>query len=337
MNFQPNALVRSRRAVTLAGVLALLLCHLSSPRAARGEDEPAGHPKAQPKVVHPFLDGLVGSWDVTMKAGGAEMKGGVRYGKEVDGTALLEDLHVGEGAAAFYGLGVMRPSEDGKTLKSWWFDTQGKGGMWPFEGPLTETGYDLKGDMAGTAATVSLHKKGSGYEFTMKVADKVAATATYAKSAKERPWSREAKATGKEPAIVQAELGDWTVEGSVMGQPHAGEAWFRLGLGGAYVLGGFEASGHGPTRASFTVSAVAADGKTMRTWAFGNYLPDPLVLEGAFAEGSWEGKGSTSMGDIRVELKKADAGLTSATWFGSGSDAMQSGTETYTRKAAPGK
>ena len=172
----------------------------------------------------------------------------------------------------------------------------------------------------------------------MKVADKVVATSTYAKSAKERPWSREAKATGKEPAIVQAELGDWTVEGSVMGQPHAGEAWFRLGLGGAYVLGGVRGERRTGRRARRSrVSAVAADGKTMRTWAFGNYLPDPLVLEGAFAEASWEGKGSTSMGDIRVELKKADAGLTSATWFGSGSDAMQSGTETYTRKAAPGK
>ena len=101
--------------------LALALAFLIHPApAARAADAPSGSAvrKAsdRPAIVHPDLDSLVGSWDVTVDVGGQKLTGTSRWWKALRGTALLEDFSVGHvrGAKRYQVDLVLRCTVTGK-------------------------------------------------------------------------------------------------------------------------------------------------------------------------------------------------------------------------------
>ena len=239
---------------------------------ARAEDPPT--PKPLAKATNAFLDSLVGSWDATVQAHGGEWKGTDRWSKVAGETAWLHELSFAKGDAAFHGLGVLRLEEDGKALRMWWFDSQGRGGVWSFRGTVGDDGFEVASDEGGMKATKGLRKAEGGLAYRMTVDGKEMGAGTWKKA--EKPAADAPIDPAKCPlaahAFVKAQLGDWTISATSMGTTYAGSARYRLAVGGWCVASDSALAGGAEDHRGFGVSSLSADGKTLSSWWFSNYV-----------------------------------------------------------------
>ena len=159
----------SRLLVRWTAAAALVVSALSLSAGARAGDDPApaapAAPPPQKTVKHPFFDGLVGSYTTTMKGQMGDGSGKVTVRLGVGGTAVIEDYDATMGKDPFSGHGVFKVGDDGKTVTIWWFDTMMPEAM-KLSGALTDTGYDVSGDIpgAGMKMRLTFEKKGATYE-----------------------------------------------------------------------------------------------------------------------------------------------------------------------------
>jgi hypothetical protein len=171
------------RTTAVAVGLAAALCAAVALRAGAEE---GGPPPVQKQVKCALTDALLGTWTTESTADWGKGKGKATFSLGVGGTAMLLDYeNRNDGAppeAAFYGHGVYKVSDDGKTITTWWFDTHSPEPV-KLSGPLTEKGYDIQGTYPGGTLRLTLEKKGEGWEFKMHQGDRVQMTETYTKAA----------------------------------------------------------------------------------------------------------------------------------------------------------
>ena len=77
----------------------------------------------KPGPEHEILKKLVGTWDLTMKAGGMESKGTVDYKMELGGLWLVGSMECDFGGMKFTGRGMDTYSAEKKKYVSVWFDS----------------------------------------------------------------------------------------------------------------------------------------------------------------------------------------------------------------------
>jgi hypothetical protein len=137
--------------------------------SARAED-PAhgGMPPVQKKITNPLLTGVVGEWNVayTMQdpSGPKSGKATSKISLAVGDTVLIEHYD-GDLMGEFHGLGVVKVSDDGKTMTNWWFDTFSAEPI-KLSGPLTDAQSTIEGDCPGMGHMKIVWKKvDGGFDF----------------------------------------------------------------------------------------------------------------------------------------------------------------------------
>jgi hypothetical protein len=155
--------MRGRRTWTGLGFAAVVAAALAARGIAEAEDAPAappGMPQFEKKVDQPLLKTLVGTWNVAHEHGPwPETPGKTTFALGVGDTAVLQSYEVSMGPmGTWYGHGIWKASDDGKTLNVWWIDVASKTPQ-HFSGPLTERGFDVKSER-GTRLTLEPADKG---------------------------------------------------------------------------------------------------------------------------------------------------------------------------------
>lgn len=128
----------------------------------------------QKKIESAFLNDLVGTWttESTSNHGGVPFKGKGKttYARGIGDTALLQTYETelpgpdGGGKLAFYGHGVSKVSDDGRTLNVWWFCNMTSEPM-KLSGPLTDDGFTITGDGPQGKMTIELKRTPEGLAF----------------------------------------------------------------------------------------------------------------------------------------------------------------------------
>jgi hypothetical protein len=118
--------------------------------SARAEDPSEGMPPPQKKIDQPFLTSEVGDWKVSWKmySEQGEMAGTStsKFALAAGGTLLVEDYAAPEMMGGFHGHGVLKVSDDGKSVTIWWFDTTSPEPM-KLTGPLGTDSATMEGTM----------------------------------------------------------------------------------------------------------------------------------------------------------------------------------------------
>src|SRR5207249_3566274 len=199
--------LRARRAALTVAAIAAGSLVAGSP--ARAGDVPAAGPAPRAKISHPYLDSLVGSWDIVSRPEGQpEVRGTARWWKALDGTALVEEMAAGEGEHAFFGLGVLYVGADGKSLNRWWFDSMGQGDVWHTKGTLEADGWVLSSGEGAARIDNLMKRSGDGHAYAMKTGDKVNVAVSYQRAAKEAPSPPLLAALSIKHPLVLSTLGD---------------------------------------------------------------------------------------------------------------------------------
>jgi hypothetical protein len=134
---------------------------------ARADDPKPGVPSGQKEVKQPFLDALIGTWNVETTGPMAAGKGKSTFAKGVGGTAVLQDYEKKSAMGPYFAHGIYKVSDDDKTLTLWWLDNHGAEPV-KFTGALTDTGYDVSGEASGVGVVnLKAEKKGDTIVFTM--------------------------------------------------------------------------------------------------------------------------------------------------------------------------
>jgi hypothetical protein len=150
----------------------------SADRARAEDPAPPQGPPAQKEVKHAFLDAIVGTWAVET-TGGIVGKGKTTFAKGVGGTAVLETYENRTDHGTFHGHGILKVSDDGKTVTVWWLDNFLSEPL-KLTGPLKETGYEISGDFPGMGSgRITLEKKGDGLVMKMFMDGQEAMVGTY--------------------------------------------------------------------------------------------------------------------------------------------------------------
>jgi hypothetical protein len=149
-------------------------------RFARAEDPKGGMPPAQKAVKQPFVETLVGTWNIE-STGPYAGKGKATFAKGVGGTALLEDYEKTSAVGTYFGHGIHRVSDDDKTITIWMFDNYGAEPL-KLSGPLKDTGFEVSGDTPGMGSMkLTCEKKGESLIYRMS-AGGMEMTSTYTKA-----------------------------------------------------------------------------------------------------------------------------------------------------------
>jgi hypothetical protein len=172
--------------VAAVAVAAGVAFHAGSARAEDEKKGGGGMPNFQKPIKHPLVDAMLGTWTTTSKADWGNGKAKVTFALGVGGTAVLETYENRTDGApaemAFHGHGIFKLSDDGKTVSLWWLDSHSPELM-KLSGPVTETGYEVRGKHPGGEMHLVFEKKGDGYEFRMMGPDgKAQMTETYTKA-----------------------------------------------------------------------------------------------------------------------------------------------------------
>lgn len=169
----------------LLAVLAVVACAVPlAVRAAGAADAPGAPPvpRALPAIDHPFLLGLVGTWDVIGVGEGADRRARASLALGVGDTTLLHD-YVGDGAPPFVGHGLYRVLPDGRTVVCWWFDSYAREPV-KMVGPLTPVGAELSGSAADGPVTIRWSKGADGVDFEMTSGGRTVLEQRYRRPAK---------------------------------------------------------------------------------------------------------------------------------------------------------
>lgn len=157
-------------AAFVAGSVVLGLAVFAGDPPAGGGAPPAAaeQPPMPKKIDQPLLKSAVGTWAVTWSMNGPD---GAQSGKAtskismaIGDTALLED-YSSDMMGGFHGLGVVRPSLDGKTLSNWWFDTTMHDPV-TLAGPLGDAQAVMEGTIPGFGTMkITWKKVEGGFDF----------------------------------------------------------------------------------------------------------------------------------------------------------------------------
>ena len=157
----------NRTRITVALVGALVVGAGLCAGLARAEDPKDVMPPVQKEMKQPFVDALVGTWNIET-TGPMAGKGKATFAKGVGATALLEDYESLSAMGKFSGHGIHKVSDDDKTITVWWIDNYVAEPL-KLTGPLTDTGYAISGDAPGMGPMkIKFEKKGEGLVFTME-------------------------------------------------------------------------------------------------------------------------------------------------------------------------
>lgn len=150
---------------------------------ATAEDKADGMPPPQAKIAgNPLVKGLIGSWTVAGKGMLGDHTGTSSYALACNDTVLVNHYVSKTASTEFYGMGVGKLSDDGKTATLWWFDSY-MPGVLTFTGPASDAGYELTvkdGEMAGAKA--KLTKKGDAWQFVLSMGADEAVNETYTRA-----------------------------------------------------------------------------------------------------------------------------------------------------------
>jgi hypothetical protein len=299
----------SRALPVFATALSLAALSLAAPVRAEEPAKPAA-PKALPKVKDPFLDSLVGTWDVVVTGPMGDFKGTDVWWKGAADTAYVRAMTLAGKDGEFHGFGVARVGADGKAFTLWWFDSMGQGEMAVYKGSVGADRYEAESAWEGMKIAESLVRKDKTLVYAMSMNGESAATGTWTRSEK-AVTPTEAK-TGKlaEHPFVKAAVGEWKVAGASGGQKHEGKSRMHVGVGGHYLLDDWSITVGGELHAAVGVYSLSPDGSKWRAWWFGNYGADPIALTGTLTDKGWTGEGPHPMGGtLKVVFSKTDAGL----------------------------
>lgn len=171
------------------GALALVASGMLAGRSLAGDEpkESEGTRQEAPIDGYALVKALTANaWD-TKGTGMWESVGKVTFRLGAGKTLLVQDYAAtGTAGESLHGLSVIKWSADGKTASAWWFDETMKAPL-ELKGPASDTGYELKGEMAlpdgkPSTATFKLVKKGAGFEFTLAADGQVMMTEVYTKA-----------------------------------------------------------------------------------------------------------------------------------------------------------
>jgi hypothetical protein len=162
-----------RRRTFLSGLAAVVAAAAVAVGSQALAEEPAGGmPSPQKKLDHPFVKEMVGVFDFVSDMG----KGTSTIRLGLGDTAVIEDLEASMGPMPYFGHGVRKVSDDGKTMTLWWFDsTSAEPDV--YTGPLTAEGFDLK----SPEHRITMTKTATGFEFKIYQGDQLGFTAQYTK------------------------------------------------------------------------------------------------------------------------------------------------------------
>jgi hypothetical protein len=122
--------------------------------------------KPQPRVEHPYVDALLGSWSTTA-TGQTTATGKTQVRLGIGDTTVLQEyasegkLPDGSSTRAF-GHGMYKVSADGRTITAWWLDNYLAEPI-RLTGPLTETGFDVTGDAPGGKLRITFERTADGH------------------------------------------------------------------------------------------------------------------------------------------------------------------------------
>jgi hypothetical protein len=305
-------------------LVVLVLFGLGS--AARGDD--AGPPmrKALPKIAHPFLDGLVGSWDVAFSGLGVTGAGRTRIRRVAEGTALLQETFVEAGGRKNFATSVLRVTADGKDVKLWRFGIFANGELSEFQGPLAADALVLK---AGDG-TMTLRKTDKGYESTLVRGANPGLTSTYTKSSTDA----DLPADGAPKEGLQASMvGTWDVAGEWSGGMPApvkitGTSVFRWTLGGSMLVHEFSRTTPMGVVGAVGLHRWPAERTAEKVWWFDQDHVDPQVATGPATDTGWQGAGAMPDGTaMKLAFSKKGDGFEMRYELGG----KPAGSETFTR------
>jgi hypothetical protein len=174
-----------RRPVATLATLALLevaLLGLAGSAAAKGGQ--LGNAQVAPrKLEHPFLRGLIGTWDwVSTTAAGEDARGTETFRLGLLDTVVIDDIEGKASEQVFQGHGVWKVSDDGTLLTAWWFfSTHASAEV--YQGALTADGYDVKNERG---ERITLTKTPLGLELKAYKGDVVTRTVRFTRRGQAR-------------------------------------------------------------------------------------------------------------------------------------------------------
>jgi hypothetical protein len=121
-------------------------------------------PMPQKKIDHPLLQACVGEWAVTWSMQGPQGPqsgtGTSKIAMAIGDTAMVEDYSA-DIMGGFHGHGVIKVSDDGKSISNWWFDSMGAEPL-KLTGPLSADSATMEGDAPGMGRLKIVWKKAEG-------------------------------------------------------------------------------------------------------------------------------------------------------------------------------
>lgn len=328
----------SNRRFVVVPAAVFAACVLLSVPARAGDDPaaPAAPPtpekKPVPKITHPFLTSLVGSWDYSMTGMFGAGVGVSRIRMAAGGTALVQEGRASVNGQSAYALNLVRVDDGGKGARLWRFDTFSPAPITAYKGALSDDGFDVKTD---AGVSMRSRKTETGFEATISRGETTMFTLTYTKAAKEAEWEApNAPKDGHRPAMIGAwdVAGEWTMPGKD-GKPAtikvAGTSTFRWTLGGAMILHDYDRTTPAGPASALGAHRWPADGASTKVWWFGGDQVDPLLADGPVTETGWRGKGAMADGKtMSLDWAKKGDGFV----MGYEMDGKPAGSESYTKK-----
>lgn len=145
--------------------------------AGGGPAKPPAPPPGVAKVDQPLLAAMVGSWDVTSTGPAGPSRARVTFRTTAGGTALMQEYESST-QAGFAGVGILRVSDDGRTLTAWWFDSFAPEPQ-KLSGPLTKDRAELYGSSHLGPLTVLWQRVADGLDFTLRNGETTVLTEHY--------------------------------------------------------------------------------------------------------------------------------------------------------------
>ena len=189
---------------------------------------------AGPEIHDPFLNALVGSWDVAVSGFGSTGTGKSRVRKVCADTTLLQETQVTMTGQTHYAVTAMRLDKTGPGLRVQRWDTTSGVDTTAFRGTVAADRADATSD---TGMTWRFAKKGDSYEATVSRGATAVFTSTYTKSATD--VEIEAPNAPKD-GMAASMVGTWDATGEWQAPtekvPVTGSSTFRWALGGGMLL-----------------------------------------------------------------------------------------------------
>jgi hypothetical protein len=135
--------------------------------AVVAEETPVQQPvPAQPRIEHPYLSGLLGTWN-TAATGQSTSTGKAQVRLGLGDTIVMHDYAADakrpDGSAVkVFGHGMYKVSADGRTMTAWWVDNFLAEPL-RLTGPITEKGFDVAGTAPDGKLRITFERTADGH------------------------------------------------------------------------------------------------------------------------------------------------------------------------------